>query len=173
MFEAMRLASMVSRIVTPDCSRWLATAEVMKLATEGSARAMGLDKRIGKLAPGYEADIVFLDLDSINYVPLNDPTNQVVNCEDSRSVDKVMIAGRLVYAGGRFLTFDYEALKRQVREAMHALDDRAAPSRRLADRLAPLVSRFCVGLAGEPYHVDRTCWHHRMDRAPAADASGR
>lgn len=173
MFEAMRLASMVSRIATPDCSRWLATAEVMELATAGSARAMGMDKRIGKLTPGYEADVVFLDLDSINYVPLNDPTNQVVNCEDSRSVDKVMIAGRLVYDGGRFLTFDYDALKRQVRQAMHALDDRAAPSRRLADRLSPLVSRFCIGLAGEPYHVDRTCWHHQGDRAPAADAAGR
>ncbi len=38
--------------------------ELLWLATEGSARALRLNDRIGKLAPGYDADLVILDLAS-------------------------------------------------------------------------------------------------------------
>lgn len=160
MFEAMRLALMVSRITTPDCSKWLATAEVLSLATEGSAKTMGFGERIGRLLPGYEADIVFIDLESINYVPLNDPTNQVVNCEDSRSIDRVMVGGRVIYEQGRFLTFDFAQLRKSIHEAMVELNERSGASKKLAENLAPFVNRFCIGTAHEKYHVDRTCWHH-------------
>ncbi len=44
--------------------RPLHPAELVWLATQGSARALRLDDRIGNLAPGMEADIVVLDLAS-------------------------------------------------------------------------------------------------------------
>ncbi len=31
-----------------------------------------MDGQIGRLAPGYKADVVFLDLGNVNFVPLND-----------------------------------------------------------------------------------------------------
>jgi guanine deaminase len=42
----------------------LHAARAFYLATLGSARVLRLDDRIGNLAPGYEADIVVLDLSS-------------------------------------------------------------------------------------------------------------
>ena len=39
-------------------------AQLMWLATAGSARSLHLDTRIGRLAPGFEADLVILDLAS-------------------------------------------------------------------------------------------------------------
>ncbi|MEA2868883.1 MAG: 5-methylthioadenosine/S-adenosylhomocysteine deaminase, partial [Bradyrhizobium sp.] len=42
------------------------------MATVGSARAMGLGGKVGEIAPGFKADIVFLDLGHINYVPCHD-----------------------------------------------------------------------------------------------------
>jgi guanine deaminase len=57
MFEAMRLASFVSRPLTPDPGRWLRTEEVLTMATAGSARALGLGEAIGQLAPGYKAAV--------------------------------------------------------------------------------------------------------------------
>jgi guanine deaminase len=46
------------------CGRALHPAELLWLATAGSARALRLDDRIGRLAPGMEADLVVLDLAS-------------------------------------------------------------------------------------------------------------
>ena len=62
MYENMRLASMVSKSRGPEWQRWITTDEVLEAATAGSARALGFGDRIGRIAEGYKADIVFLDL---------------------------------------------------------------------------------------------------------------
>ena len=70
MYEAMRLASFASKAQRPDVERWVTTDEVALAATEGSARALGFEGKLGRLAPGYKADIVFLDLGHVNWIPL-------------------------------------------------------------------------------------------------------
>ena len=110
MFEATRLASFSSRVASPDPDRWLSTDEALTMATESSARALGLGSHVGRIAPGLKADIVFLDLGNLNFVPFNDPTNQVVLTENGAAVDSVMIGGRMVLDRGRFTTFDVRAL---------------------------------------------------------------
>src|SRR5437868_13473685 len=57
MYEAMRLASFVSKVQGPEWQRWLTTREAALAATEGSARALGLGDRIGRIAPGWTADL--------------------------------------------------------------------------------------------------------------------
>ena len=96
MYEAMRLASFVSKVQGPDWRRWLTTRDAALAATEGSARALGFAGKIGRIAPGYKADIVMLDLDHPNWLPFNDPVNQLVHTEDGTAVASVMIGGRLV-----------------------------------------------------------------------------
>jgi 5-methylthioadenosine/S-adenosylhomocysteine deaminase len=155
MYEAMRLASLVSKGRTPDVERWVTTEEVALAATEGSARALGLEGQLGRLAPGYKADIVFLDLGHPNWIPLNDPTNQLVHTEDGSAVTHVMIGGRMVVEYRRVTTVDLAALARDVETARRRLAEMSAPSRALYDRLAPIVGRFCPGLAHVPYHVSR------------------
>lgn len=154
MFEAMRLASFASKVQGPDTTRWLATEEVFQMATVGSARALGFGE-IGRIAPGYKADLVFLDATHVNYIPLNDVTNQVVHCEDASGVDTVMIGGRLVVDGGRLRTVDVSSLAVRVQAAVDRLASANAPARRLAQELEPLVGAFCRTLAGRPHHVQR------------------
>lgn len=50
-----------------------------------------------RLAPGHEADIVFLRLDSPHFVPLRSPLIQMVFAENGASVHTVMIGGRIVF----------------------------------------------------------------------------
>ncbi len=56
MASAYEVAQLAHRALHP--------AELLWLATAGSARALRLDDRIGRLAPGMEADLVVLDLAS-------------------------------------------------------------------------------------------------------------
>ncbi len=155
MFEAMRMASFVSRVQDVDYEGWLRTDEVLAMATEGSARALGFGSKIGEIGPGYKADIVFLDLASINYVPLNDPTNQLVHAEDGTGVDSVMVGGRMVMENRRMTTIDEAKLARDAEAAAERLSAANVDNKALVDKLAGVVGRFCVGLSREPYHIER------------------
>lgn len=155
MYEAMRFASLVSKGQCPDPERWVTTEEVAVAATEGGARALGLDGRIGRLAAGYAADIVFLDLGHVNWMPLNDPTNQLVHTEDGAGVRHVMIGGRMVVEDRRVTTVDVAALAGEADAARRRLADVNAATKELCERLAPVVGRFCPGLARAPYRVAR------------------
>src|SRR5215471_798069 len=155
MYEAVRLTSFVSKVQGPDWQRWLTTREAALAATEGGALALGFGDRIGRLAPGYKADIVMLDLDHPNWLPLNDPVNQLVHTEDGTAVDSVMIGGRLVVDNHKLLTVDLGRLRDRVAEARERLAAANADNRRLYEALEPVVGSYCPGLARTPYHVHR------------------
>jgi 5-methylthioadenosine/S-adenosylhomocysteine deaminase len=155
MYEAMRLASFVSKVRGSDWRRWLSTREAALAATEGSACALGFDGQIGRLRPGYKADIVMLDLDHPNWLPLNDPVNQLVHTEDGSAVASVMIGGRLVIDNRRVVTVDLNGLRNRVEAARDRLAAANADNRRLYEALEPVVGSHCPGLARAPYHIDR------------------
>ncbi len=155
MYEAMRLASFVSKVQGPDWRRWLTTREAALAATEGSARALGFAGKIGRIAPGYKADIVMLDLDHPNWLPFNDPVNQLVHTEDGTAVASVMIGGRLVVDNRRVTTVDLARLRDRVTAARDRLAAANVDNRRLYEALVPVVGSYCPGLAGTPYHVHR------------------
>jgi 5-methylthioadenosine/S-adenosylhomocysteine deaminase len=155
MYEALRLASFVSKVQGPNWRRWLTTREAALAATEGSARALGFGERIGKIAPGYKADIVMLDLDHPNWLPLNDPVNQLVHCEDGTAVESVMIGGRIVVANRRVVTVDVSRLRDRVAEARERLALANVKNHELYQALEPVIGSHCPGLAAAPYHVHR------------------
>src|SRR5262249_56222004 len=103
MFEALRLAAFLSRVGDADYRRWLSAEEVFRAATEGSSKILNFD-HIGRLEPGYRADIVFLDTGHINYVPLRNPLQQMVLAESGAAIHSVMIDGRFVVRDRRLLT---------------------------------------------------------------------
>jgi 5-methylthioadenosine/S-adenosylhomocysteine deaminase len=143
MFEATRLASYLSRIDGFDTDEWISAAEALHLATEGSAGVLGFEK-IGRLATGYEADIVFLRLDSPHFVPLRAPLIQMVFGENGASVDTVMIGGRMVFHDGKLLTLDEAALRRRAEDAAQRLDEANAEVFASGAKVSRLVGAFCA-----------------------------
>jgi 5-methylthioadenosine/S-adenosylhomocysteine deaminase len=146
MFEAARLAAYVSRVFDRAPEDWIGTAEALAMATEGSAAVLGMAGQIGRIAPGYKADLVFLDLDHINLVPLNDAVNQLVNTEDGAAVRDVMVGGRFVLRDFVLPGLDWPVVAARARDAAARLAEANAGARAAAARLAPVVSHFCVGL---------------------------
>jgi guanine deaminase len=152
MFECARLAAYLSRVRTFDYRRWISVEEALAMATEGSAGLLGM-KRIGRLAPGYKADITFLDLAHPNYVPLNDVTLQIVNVESGAAVDSVMIGGRMVLDRGRLTTVDEVKVRARAEAAVERLRGATAPAVAAARALEPFVGDYCVATARTPYDL--------------------
>ncbi len=158
-FEAMRMAAFISRVQGPDPRQWLSAAEAFEAATKGGARALGMEKSIGQLAQGFKADVVFLDLASINYVPLNDPLLHVVFVEDGTGVDRVMVGGRMLVEGGKVSGVDMPKLAAEANTAAAHLAQVNAAAKNFVQQFEPVVLDYCVGLARAPYHVQRWCEH--------------
>lgn len=156
-FEAMRLAAFGSRVQSADPRQWLTAAEAFEAATVGGARALGMERLIGQLAPGFKADLVFLDLTSIHYIPLNQPLLHVVFCEDGTGVDRVMVGGRIRVDGGQVVGVDMGALAAEAGRAVERINATNAAARDFVAAFEPVVLDYCVGLAREPYHVHRWC----------------
>jgi 5-methylthioadenosine/S-adenosylhomocysteine deaminase len=116
--EALRLRRIVDPL--PLMSR-----DVLEFATIQGARACGLEALIGSLTPGKEADIVLLDTDSLNLMPLNNPHGVVVECAHAGNVDTVMVAGKIVKRDKRLLGVDLQHMRARVDAARDGLFRRA------------------------------------------------
>jgi guanine deaminase len=154
MYEAAHLADLISKSRGPDGQGGLTAAETFDAATRGSARALGLDD-IGLLEAGYKADIVFLDLKSLNWIPLNDPLLQVIHVEDGTGVDSVMIGGRMVVERGRPTSVDLNAMAAEAACLQPRFANLLTQNQEILAQVEKVAGQFCGALAAEPYHVDR------------------
>jgi 5-methylthioadenosine/S-adenosylhomocysteine deaminase len=101
------------------------TRKALEWATIGGARALRLDKRIGSLAVGKQADIIMVRHDGLTAFPAlpgGDPAHVVVNYAEQADVDTVLIAGKAVKRHGRLL-FPEQRL-RELRERLRASRER-------------------------------------------------
>jgi 5-methylthioadenosine/S-adenosylhomocysteine deaminase len=151
LFEAMRLAAYLSRVTTADEADWIGATEALRMATEGSAHALGWGERLGRIESGREADLVLLDLAQPVYVPLRHALRQMVHGENGAAVDRVLVGGELVVTAGKVLTIDEAALRRQAQAAAQRLDAHNAEGRNLAQAMRPWVSAFCCGVGRRPF----------------------
>jgi 5-methylthioadenosine/S-adenosylhomocysteine deaminase len=154
MFEAIRLASYLSRIDGFSVEDWISANEAVAMGTEGSASVLGFEK-IGRLAVGYEADIVFLRLDRPHFVPLRSPLIQMAFGENGASVDRVMIGGRSVFHEGRLLTIDEEDLRSRAEQAARRLDESNAETFASGANVSRLVGAFCAAQGCEMHSPRR------------------
>jgi 5-methylthioadenosine/S-adenosylhomocysteine deaminase len=119
------------------------------MATTGGAATTPYGSHIGTIAVGKAADLVLLDWEKPAY-PYLDPETPVLDALIQRAktngVDLVMVAGDVVYEGGRFTRIDRDAALRELHESLqHALADDESERRQLSKALLPHVRRFYAG----------------------------
>jgi len=133
-FQAMKMFCLIAAVSDPEPGAPLAH-EVLRHATLGNARSAGLGDRLGAIRPGYKADMVFIDLNDVAYLPYNSAARQLVYTEAGRGVETVIIDGRMVVQHRVVKTIDEQALRREVESLMRhfiADYDAVVKSRRAA-----------------------------------------
>jgi len=92
----------------------LTTRDVLRYATMNGAKALRLDKKVGSLTPGKEADIIILDATKINVAPLNQVPGAVVSLMDRTNVETVIVAGQVKKWKGQLVGVDLDHLRQQL-----------------------------------------------------------
>jgi 5-methylthioadenosine/S-adenosylhomocysteine deaminase len=85
--------------------------DILKMATVNGARGMGF-KDVGLIAENYRADLMIVDMDNPRYVGCDESNvpEFVVYAGSSRDVKATIVAGKLLYRDGEFLTLDREKI---------------------------------------------------------------
>lgn len=104
-FDVLRAAVTGARIKTEDPVALLST-DVLRMATMGGARAMGLEREIGSLEPGKRADLQMLDFHALGLQPVLDPVQNFAYHAHAGDVDLVMVDGRILVEAGEVRSVD-------------------------------------------------------------------
>src|SRR6266508_6108786 len=112
-FQAMKMFCLFAAVSEPEPGPGLAH-EVLRHATIGNARTAGLGDCLGAIRPGYNADLIIIDLNDVAYLPYNSAARQLVYTEAGRGVESVIVDGRVVMQERKLTTIDEDGLRREV-----------------------------------------------------------
>lgn len=93
---------------------------LLKMATQGSAAAMGL-RNAGTLAEGNLADIISIDLMQPHISPSANLTNTLLETVNAGDVSDMIVDGKLIMRDRNVLTMDEKAVLNQARQLQEAL----------------------------------------------------
>lgn len=93
----------------------LKTDAVVRMLTIEAAQVLGFEDRIGSLEVGKSADIIAIDTDVINAVPLYDPYSHLVYSSHGNDVKHSMVNGNLLMENRKLLTLDEGAIRNESR----------------------------------------------------------
>lgn len=92
----------------------ITTRDVLDFATLQGSRTNSLAAVTGSLTPGEKADLLVIQAEDLNNMPLNDPIGTVVLGSDARNIRAVLINGEPRKWNGHVLDVDLSALRREV-----------------------------------------------------------
>ncbi|WP_135829828.1 5'-deoxyadenosine deaminase [Halorussus halobius] len=111
-FTEMRQASLLQKVDHLDPTTTPA-ASIFEMATRNGAKAAGFEK-VGKLKPGWKADVVGLTTDVTRATPLHDVFSHLVFAAHGDDVQFTMVDGEVLYEDGELRTGDADAIRRRA-----------------------------------------------------------
>jgi 5-methylthioadenosine/S-adenosylhomocysteine deaminase len=110
MLGEMRTAALLGKGVAKDASAVNAMT-VLKMATINGAKALGLEKICGSLEVGKFADVVAINLEHLETLPLYHPISHIVYASSRHQVTDVWVAGKQLLKQRHLTTFNESELK--------------------------------------------------------------
>ncbi|MBL4800700.1 MAG: amidohydrolase family protein [Emcibacter sp.] len=115
MWEEIRLAALIHKGVQYDATVMPAET-VLRMATSGGAKAIGLDHLVGDIAVGKRADLIQVDLSGPHMTPLYDVISHLVYAASSSDVVTTIVDGHILMEEGHFMTLDAKEVRKKANE---------------------------------------------------------
>ncbi len=113
MWEEMDTVAKLHKVFSGD-PKVISAQQAFELATIRGAQALHLDKEIGSLETGKRADLLIIERDALNQIPLYNVYSDLVYATKSFDVQSVIINGRMVMQNRRLLTLNEPQIKREA-----------------------------------------------------------
>ena len=107
--EEMRLAALLIKGSTKS-SELIPAMEAIKMATINGAKALGLESKIGSIEKNKKADLVAIDLSTIENQPIYNPLTTLVYSSSRSDVSHVWINGKIKLMDKKLVTIDEEKI---------------------------------------------------------------
>ena len=127
MVRVMALAAFGHRDIAND-PQLVGAHKALEMATIDGAKACLWDAGIGSLEVGKLADMVLVDLDTLESHPGRDPISNLVYSFTGKNVHTVIINGKIVMRDRELLTVDVTNLRKSLSAASNAWRERAGVS---------------------------------------------
>jgi 5-methylthioadenosine/S-adenosylhomocysteine deaminase len=114
MWEEMDTVAKLHKVFTGD-PKVISALQAFELATIRGAAALHMEKDIGSLEKDKRADLVIMERDSLNQIPLYNVYSDLVYATKASDVETVIINGRIVMRNRRLLTLNETAIKNGAR----------------------------------------------------------
>ena len=115
LFQEMNVAAKLQKVTRMD-PRALPARQVVEMATIAGARALHLDKQIGSLEVGKQADVVLIGTGATHSTPMYNVYSQLVYALNAHDVLTVVIAGKIVMEVRVMMTMDKPAILAKAHE---------------------------------------------------------
>jgi 5-methylthioadenosine/S-adenosylhomocysteine deaminase len=90
--------------------------EMVYMATMGGATVLGLEKEIGSIEIGKNADLIIIDLMKPHLIPVYDIYSQIVFSMSGNDVETSIINGKIVMENRTIPNFNFTDLRLQMDE---------------------------------------------------------
>jgi 5-methylthioadenosine/S-adenosylhomocysteine deaminase len=114
MWEEMDTCAKLHKVFSGD-PKVMSAEQAFELATIRGAQALHMEKEIGSIEPGKRADLVLVNRDSLNQIPLYNIYSDLVYATKASDVETVIINGKIVMRDRRLLTLNEAAIKEGAR----------------------------------------------------------
>ena len=119
MFDQMRLFAVCHKTANRDRSLFPAR-DIVAIATRGGAATLRAQDKLGQLAPGMQADITLVSIDSAHMFPVFNPYSALVYSANASDVELVMTSGIIRVRDKQLTQIDIEKLRTDLTCAMGA-----------------------------------------------------
>lgn len=124
-FDTMKAASLLQKVHCQDASA-IDPYSVLRMATFGGAKALGLSSICGTIEVGKRADLIVLNLETVHNQPVNDVFSQIVHCAKASDVQTVMVNGEFLMRDRKLTKHDETQLISDAKQAHRDLMERVS-----------------------------------------------